>query len=79
MEKTFYLDDETHTTSALLRMELLKDENVMFAAYKVPHPLFKKAEIRVKMATGDADSAMDKAKYNLRQTLKTFKTGINDI
>lgn len=42
---TFHKED--HTLANLLRSRLLKTPNVIFAAYKVPHPLTPNFELRV--------------------------------
>jgi DNA-directed RNA polymerase II subunit RPB11 len=36
---TITIFKEDHTLGNLLRMQLLRDPNVIFAGYKVPHPL----------------------------------------
>ncbi|KAG2177291.1 hypothetical protein INT43_007948 [Umbelopsis isabellina] len=36
---TFKIEREDHTLANMLRMQLLKDPRVLFAGYKVPHPL----------------------------------------
>lgn len=36
---TLTFEKEDHTLGNLLRSQLLKDERVLFAAYKIPHPL----------------------------------------
>merc|ERR1719215_1377330 len=38
---------EDHTLGNALRMELLRNEAVLFAGYKVPHPLNNMIELRV--------------------------------
>ncbi|MCJ1339978.1 DNA-directed RNA polymerase II core subunit [Bachmanniomyces sp. S44760] len=43
----FTFNKEDHTLGNLLRSRLLQSENVTFAGYKVPHPLFPKFELRV--------------------------------
>ncbi|ODQ61163.1 hypothetical protein WICANDRAFT_104276 [Wickerhamomyces anomalus NRRL Y-366-8] len=40
-------EKEDHTLGNLLRAQLLKDERVLFAAYKVEHPLFAKFVMRI--------------------------------
>jgi len=44
---TFTFNKEDHTLGNLITTRLLKDSRVTFAAYKVPHPLFAKFELRV--------------------------------
>lgn len=36
---TFKIEREDHTLANLLRMELLKNDRVLFVGYKIPHPL----------------------------------------
>lgn len=43
----FTLNKEDHTIGNLLRAYLVKSPNVLFAAYKTPHPLFANIELRV--------------------------------
>ncbi|CBX90223.1 hypothetical protein IAQ61_001721 [Plenodomus lingam] len=43
----FTFNKEDHTLGNLLSQRLLKYDQVMFAAYKVPHPLFAMFELRV--------------------------------
>mmetsp|Transcript_127225 Transcript_127225/g.360082 ORF Transcript_127225/g.360082 Transcript_127225/m.360082 type:complete len:218 (-) Transcript_127225:92-745(-) len=43
----FHIWNEDHTLGNALRMELLRNENVLFAGYKVPHPLNHMIELRV--------------------------------
>ena len=38
---------EDHTLANILRAHLLKDPHVIFAGYKIPHPLFAKFELRI--------------------------------
>lgn len=44
---TLFFDGEDHTLGSLLRMQLLQDQEVVFAAYDVPHPLKRSVEVRV--------------------------------
>jgi len=44
---TFHFDGEDDTLGNLLKNQLLKNDDVIFAAYKVPHPLTRSVEVRV--------------------------------
>jgi len=44
---TFFLEREDHTLGNLLRSQLLADADVVFAGYRIPHPLSPMVEIRV--------------------------------
>ncbi|KIX00526.1 uncharacterized protein Z518_10666 [Rhinocladiella mackenziei CBS 650.93] len=48
----FTFNKEDHTLANLLRDKLLKNSHVTFAAYRVPHPLFAKFELRVQTDGG---------------------------
>lgn len=43
---------EDHTLGNLLRSQLLQDSRVLFAAYKVPHPLFPNFLMRIQTEEG---------------------------
>ncbi|KAL0631420.1 DNA-directed RNA polymerase II core subunit [Maublancomyces gigas] len=43
----FTFNKEDHTLGNLLRATLLQNEHVIFSAYKTPHPLFPKFELRI--------------------------------
>lgn len=43
----FTVNKEDHTLGNLIRNQLLKDPHVLFAGYKVPHPLEHKFVIRI--------------------------------
>ncbi|MBA0825897.1 hypothetical protein Goarm_010806 [Gossypium armourianum] len=46
---TFTIEREDHTIGNILRMQLHGDENVLFAGYKLPHPLQYKILVRVSL------------------------------
>ena len=43
----FVLSKEDHTIGNLIRLQLLRDSNVRFAGYRMPHPLIFDCHIRV--------------------------------
>ncbi|XP_011708203.1 PREDICTED: DNA-directed RNA polymerase II subunit RPB11 [Wasmannia auropunctata] len=43
----FTINKEDHTLGNMIRNQLLKDPQVLFAGYKVPHPLEHKFAIRI--------------------------------
>jgi len=49
---TFVVEREDHTIGNLLRMQLLRDPKVLFAGYKVPHPLDYKILVKIQTAAG---------------------------
>ncbi|CAI9765508.1 unnamed protein product [Fraxinus pennsylvanica] len=44
---SFTIEREDHTIGNIVRMQLHRDENVLFAGYKLPHPLKYKIIIRI--------------------------------
>ncbi|XP_059073123.1 DNA-directed RNA polymerases II, IV and V subunit 11 isoform X3 [Cryptomeria japonica] len=58
---SFTIQREDHTIGNILRMQLHRDPNVLFAGYKLPHPLDYK--IIVKVQTTSQSSPMQA--YNL--------------
>ena len=48
----FKLHKEDHTMGNLLRMQLLRDHKVRFAAYKIPHPLIHSCHVKVQTLDG---------------------------
>ena len=44
---TFYFTKEDHTLGNALRMSLLRDKDVRFAGYRMPHPLQTVLEVKV--------------------------------
>ena len=65
-----YLED--HTVGDLLRIFLLKNEEVKFAGYKVPHPLEDNLEIKVQ-TTGKKPNEIVNA------TLKSLQKDIFEL
>lgn len=63
---TIWLED--HTVGHALRKQLLKNPHVIFAGYKVPHPLEHKMVMRVQVSR---DSPVVAMKLALRQLLET--------
>eukprot|EP00088_Acartia_fossae_P017522 TRINITY_DN19978_c0_g1_i1.p1 TRINITY_DN19978_c0_g1~~TRINITY_DN19978_c0_g1_i1.p1 ORF type:complete len:116 (+),score=36.35 TRINITY_DN19978_c0_g1_i1:58-405(+) len=43
----FTINKEDHTLGNMIRQQLLKDPNVLFAGYKNPHPLEHKVILRI--------------------------------
>ena len=45
---TFTILKEDHTLGNALRMQLLQDQRVLFAGYRIPHPLLHELVIKVR-------------------------------
>jgi DNA-directed RNA polymerase subunit L len=46
---TFIIPNKGHTLGNIIRYELLKNDNVILAAYKVTHPLKEELQLYVKI------------------------------
>ncbi|KAI9228093.1 MAG: DNA-directed RNA polymerase II complex subunit Rpb11 [Piptocephalis tieghemiana] len=67
---TFSFLKEDHTLGNLVRSRLLKDSAVLFAGYRVPHPLNPIVEIKVQ--TTDVKSPVDAVKESLSALHREF-------
>merc|ERR1711933_314742 len=64
---------EDHTLGNILRMELLRNEDVLFAGYKVPHPLDHMIELRVQtLPKSSPEMAVRLAIANLKSGAKSI-------
>ncbi|OZJ06604.1 hypothetical protein BZG36_00438 [Bifiguratus adelaidae] len=71
---TFTIEREDHTLGNLLRMQLLKDPRVLFAGYKVPHPLEHNFIIKVQtIPSCSPEIALGEAITELIQEIGTLK------
>ena len=69
---TIWLED--HTVGHALRKQLLKNPNVVFAGYKVPHPLEHKMVIRVQTSRDTPVAAMKLALKQLADLTGKLET-----
>ncbi|ORY96745.1 DNA-directed RNA polymerase [Syncephalastrum racemosum] len=71
---TFCIEREDHTLGNMLRSQLLKDPRVLFAGYKVPHPLEHNFLIKVQTVPGVAPGqALKDATSELISEIGTLK------
>ncbi|CAG0884429.1 unnamed protein product [Darwinula stevensoni] len=49
----FTINKEDHTLGNLIKTQLLKDPRVIFAGYKVPHPLEHKVILRIQTSSSE--------------------------
>lgn len=81
---TFVLEREDHTIGNILRMQLHRDDNVLFAGYQLPHPLKYRILVRIQTASqsspmqaynqaiNDLDKELDALKYELEGEISRF-------
>ncbi|KAJ8663761.1 hypothetical protein O0I10_000034 [Lichtheimia ornata] len=71
---TFKIEREDHTLGNMLRSQLLKDPRVLFAGYKVPHPLEHNFHVKVQTVPGTAPGqALKDATSELISEINTLK------
>ena len=71
---TFVFMREDHTLGNIMRMQLLEDKEVLFAGYKMPHPLVNDMSLRVQTsqrkdpvaAVGEALSRLNSLAHSMR-------------
>ncbi|KAL9246986.1 hypothetical protein vseg_020462 [Gypsophila vaccaria] len=83
---SFTIEREDHTIGNLLRMQLHRDPNVLFAGYKLPHPLQYKILVRIhtspqssppqsyNQALSDLDKELDCLKSAFEADLARFSS-----
>jgi DNA-directed RNA polymerase II subunit RPB11 len=65
---TFEIQREDHTIGNMVRMKLLEDKSVLFAGYRMPHPLNPLIEVKVQTRPDTSPlNAFDKALVSLIQ------------
>lgn len=62
---TYRIELEDHTIGDLIRIYLLKNKDVKFAGYRVPHPLDDILEIKVQTSVEDTNQVV-------KDTIKTL-------
>ena len=65
---------EDHTIGNLLRHQLLKNPEVIFAGYKVPHPLERSVEVRSQTMGTPVRETVDIALNELIEEVDDFET-----
>uniref|UniRef100_A0A7I4ALZ0 DNA-directed RNA polymerase RBP11-like dimerisation domain-containing protein n=2 Tax=Physcomitrium patens TaxID=3218 RepID=A0A7I4ALZ0_PHYPA len=65
---TFTLQREDHTIGNILRMQLHRDPSVLFAGYKLPHPLQYRVVVKAyNLAITDLTKELDHLKATFEQ------------
>lgn len=49
----FILNKEDHTLGNLLRLQLLRNPDVRFSGYRIPHPLVHYVELKIQTSSGN--------------------------
>ncbi|CAJ2665283.1 DNA-directed RNA polymerase ii subunit rpb11-like protein [Trifolium pratense] len=73
---SFTIEREDHTIGNILRMQLHKDPNVLFAGYKLPHPLQYKIIARIHTTSQSSPmQAYNQSINDLDKELDHLKSG----
>ncbi|CAL9199045.1 DNA-directed RNA polymerases II, IV and V subunit 11-like [Musa acuminata AAA Group] len=76
---SFTVEREDHTIGNILRMQLHRDPNVLFAGYKLPHPLQYKIIVRIQTTRQSSPTqAYSQAIDDLDKELDYLKKGFED-
>ena len=81
--KTFTINDEDHTLANALRYLIMKNPNVIFCGYTIPHPSENK--VNFKIQTNKVSTALDVLEKGLKDlnevcahVLETFEKSVQD-
>lgn len=74
---TIYLED--HTIGNIIKMQLLREENVIYAGYRAPHPLENKIEIKVKIIRKIQTDGKISPHYALREAYKNLIADLDSL
>lgn len=69
----FELKGEDHTFCNALKDELVQDENVKFASYRIEHPLLGIPKFMVEMKKGEPEKALSAAVKKLKKNFEKVK------
>lgn len=75
---TYKVEIEDHTLGDLLRIFLLKNEEVKYAGYKMPHPLENVLEIKVQTYEKHPNEAMKSTLAQLQKDLLELEADFDD-
>mmetsp|Transcript_20765 Transcript_20765/g.36968 ORF Transcript_20765/g.36968 Transcript_20765/m.36968 type:complete len:131 (+) Transcript_20765:39-431(+) len=82
----FKVNKEDHTLGNIARTHLLRNKNVTFAGYRIPHPLYYYITVKIRttglldppaafeLALRSAHNELNNVEKNFRQALKEFKS-----
>ncbi|KAG2640702.1 hypothetical protein GQ55_2G261000 [Panicum hallii var. hallii] len=76
---SFTIEREDHTIGNIVRMQLHRDPNVLFAGYKLPHPLQYKIIVRIHTTSQSSPTqAYTQAINDLDKELEYLKQAFED-
>jgi len=75
----FYVEGERHTLPNLLKEKIALDPAVEFCAYRLDHPLDKKARIVVKTTGKSPKKILEEAIQTLKEELNELKKEVEKL
>ncbi|TPX31024.1 DNA-directed RNA polymerase [Synchytrium microbalum] len=76
---TIVIYKEDHTLGNLLKSQLLKNSKVLFAGYKIPHPLEYDVVLRIQTVSNySPHAALEQAIVSLREEIRLLQTEFQD-
>lgn len=72
MTTEFVFENESHTLGNLIQNELLKNQNVLVAAYKIEHPLKNKMSMAIMTDGQDPKEVLYTAVTDLQETVENL-------
>ncbi|HNV01055.1 MAG TPA: RpoL/Rpb11 RNA polymerase subunit family protein [archaeon] len=75
----FYLLNERHTISNLLKEKLVKNGDVEFCAYKLDHPLEDKSRFILKTNGKNPKKVLEEAIKEIKEELEEFKKAFDKM
>lgn len=75
----FKVEGETHTIFNLLKSELLHDDDVAFAAYKVEHPLFDRIIFIIRTKEKDPLEIIRRVINRVRRKISTIRKNFERV
>jgi len=80
--KTFIFNGEGHTLGNALRSLILRNPNVIFCGYSIPHPSDNKMHLRIETKDIPAKEVLKTGLKQLQEVMdhvsKTFEVAVND-
>lgn len=75
---TYVIDGEDHTLGNALRYAIMRDSDVLFCGYSVPHPSEERLNIRVQVRGGNtAEAAFRRGLNNLGEAAGALSTAFS--
>ena len=75
----FIVEGERHTLANILKEKIAADTAVEFCAYRLDHPLDKKARFIVKTSGKAPKKAVEEAIKSIKEDLATFKKEVEKL